>query len=243
MLFTPSFLEKILGPVDAATGAALPLRRVILNGEVVHDRLIAEVQAKLPQVALWNLYSICETHDICMSKVTGLSDGRAGVTVGRAMPHLRAVVLDHEDRECPPGTPGLLHFEGPRMLGPGYVDRPDETARRFRELVLDGRPARLYDTGDQGIVDVDGQITVLGRVAHMLKRRGHSIQTAELTQTMAGLLEFGQAIPWVRDIDGGDQALVFYYTADAGQMAQNAARWQIGGQRLTGALALSLIHI
>ncbi|NHF72035.1 AMP-binding protein [Paracoccus xiamenensis] len=232
MLFTPSFLEKILGPVEAATGALLPLRRIILNGEVVHDRLIAQVQAKLPQVTLWNLYSICETHDICMSLVTGQSDGQPGITVGKAMPHLRAVVLDHDDQPCPPGTAGLLHFEGPRMLGPGYVDRPEETARRFRELVIEGKAVRLYDTGDQGIVDDDGQITVLGRVAHMLKLRGHSIQTAELTQTMAGLMEFGQAIPWVRDMGGGDQALVLYYTADADQMARNAERWQISGTRL-----------
>lgn len=243
MLFTPSFLEKILGPVDPVVGARLPLRRVILNGEVVRDRLIAEVQTKLPQVELWNLYSICETHDICMSRVTGLSDRRAGVTVGRAMPHLRAVVLDHDDRECPPGTPGLLHFEGPRMLGPGYVNRPEESARRFRELELNGRAARLYDTGDQGIVDASGQITVLGRVAHMLKLRGHSIQTAELTQTMAGLLQFGQAIPWVTDIDGGDQALVFYYTADAAQLARNDARWQMQGKRLPKALVHALRQV
>lgn len=242
MLFTPSFLEKILGPVDAAAGAALPLRRVILNGEVVHDRLIAEVQAKLPQVELWNLYSICETHDICMSRLTGLSAGRAGVTVGRAMPHLRAIVLDHDDRPCPPGTAGLLHFEGPRMLGPGYVDRPEETARRFRELVIEGRALRLYDTGDQGIVDTTGEITVLGRVAHMLKLRGHSIQTAELTQTMAGLLEFGQAIPWVAEV-GGDQALIFYYTADAAQMARNAARWGQQGQRPPKALTEALRQV
>lgn len=243
MLFTPSFLEKILGPVRAESAASLPLRRVILNGEVVQDRLIAEVQAKLPQVRLWNLYSICETHDICMSLVSGPAQGGAGVTVGRAMPHLRAVVLDHQDRECPPGTPGLLHFEGPRMLGPGYVDRPEETARRFRELVLDGRKVRLYDTGDQGVVDADGQITVLGRVAHMLKLRGHSIQTAELTQTMAGLMEFGQAIPWVRQIGGGDQALVFYYTADAGQIASNSARWQLTGQRPPKALTEALRQV
>jgi len=243
MLFTPSFLEKILGPVDAAVGAALPLARVILNGEVVHDRLIAEIQTKLPQVTLWNLYSICETHDICMSKVTGLRDKAAGTAVGKAMPHLRAVVLDHEDRPCPPGTAGLLHFEGPRMLGPGYVDRPGETARRFRELVIDGHEMRLYDTGDQGIVAADGQITVLGRVAHMLKLRGHSIQTAELTQTMAGPLDFGQAIPWVRDIQGSGQALVFYYTADAEQAARNASRWQGGGPRIPAALAHALRQV
>ncbi|WP_323717875.1 AMP-binding protein [Paracoccus aminovorans] len=242
MLFTPSFLERILGPVEAGNAAALPLRRVILNGEVVSDALIAQLREKLPQAQLWNLYSICETHDICMSELRGPAAGKAGVTVGKAMPHLRAVVLDDHDRPCPPGVPGLLHFEGPRMLGPGYVDRPEETARRFRELVLEGRAVRLYDTGDQGFVDEDGEITVLGRVAHMLKLRGHSIQTAELTQTLAGVLGFGKAIPWVVQVGDQGQMLVFYYTADAAQQAGNAARWQIGPgqQRLPEALAQAL---
>lgn len=249
MLFTPSFLEKILGGLEPAAGAALPLGRVILNGEVVSDRLIAQARAKLPGARLWNLYSICETHDICMSELTtpaGPETGAgAGVTVGKPMPHLRAIVLDDHDRPCPPGVPGLLHFEGPRMLGPGYVNRPEETARRFRELVIEGRAARLYDTGDQGYVGEDGQITVLGRVAHMLKLRGHSIQTQELTQTMGGLLGFSQAIPWVRQIDDHGQALVFYYTADAAQIAANAARWGIapGNDRIPEALATALREV
>lgn len=242
MLFTPSFLERILAPVDEAVAAALPLGRVILNGEVVSDALIAQMRRKLPRARLWNLYSICETHDICMSELHGPVGARAGVTVGKAMPHLRAVVLDDHDRPCPPGVAGLLHFEGPRMLGPGYVGRPEETARRFRALTLDGRAVRLYDTGDQGFVAEDGEITVLGRVAHMLKLRGHSIQTGELTQTLAGLLGFGKGIPWVVAPNGQDQALVFYYTADAAQQAANAARWQVGPgqQRLPEPLAQAL---
>lgn len=245
MLFTPSFLEKILGGIEPAIGAALPLRRMILNGEVVSDRLIAEARAKLPGARLWNLYSICETHDICMSELTAPAGGGGGVTVGKAMPHLRAVVLDDDDRPCPPGMLGLLHFEGPRMLGPGYVNRPEETTRRFRELVIEGRVTRLYDTGDQGYVGEEGQITVLGRVAHMLKLRGHSIQTQELTQTMAGLLEFSQAIPWVRQIDDHGQALVFYYTADAAQRAGNTARWGIApdSNRMPEALAAALREV
>ena len=79
MLFTPSFLEKILGPLDAGRGATLPIERIILNGEVVTDRLAAEIRCKLPQVRLWNLYSICETHDICMSDLTAPPRNQAQV--------------------------------------------------------------------------------------------------------------------------------------------------------------------
>lgn len=241
MLFTPSFFEKMLGAITPEVGAALPLRRVVLNGEVVGEALAAEARARLPNTALWNLYSICETHDISMTRLDGDTDPAAGVSVGVAMPHLRAVVLDESDRPCPPGRPGLLHFEGPRMLGPGYVNRPEDTAQRFRTLFVEGRQRRLYDTGDQGHVTADGRIHVLGRVAHMLKLRGHSIQTRELTETLAAHIGFARAIPWVRQAEGG-QVLVFYYTADAGQRARNAGEWGLAApwQRIPKPLAEAL---
>ncbi len=245
MLFTPSYFEKMLQGVDAATGAQLPLKRVILNGEVVTDHLIADAQAKLPGAELWNLYSICETHDVSMTLLTGPAGTTDGVSVGKAMKHLQAVVLDDADQLCAPGVPGLLHFEGPRMLGPGYIDRPEETAARFRELVVDGRAMRLYDTGDQGYVAPDGEIFVLGRVAHMLKLRGHSIQTRELTETLDGLIGFDHAVPWVQKIGDQGQALVFYYTADAAKTADNARKWQITSdrKRIPGTLVTALRQI
>ena len=227
MLFTPSFFEKTLQGITAAQGAGLPLRRIVLNGEVVSDRLITDSQTKLPQAALWNLYSICETHDISMQDMNAPASHKTGVSVGHTMPHLRAVVLDDFDQPCPTGQPGLLHFEGPRMLGPGYINRPDETARRFRALTLSGTETRLYDTGDRGYIDQDGEIFVLGRAAHMLKLRGYSIQTQELTETLEKYLEFTQAIPWVQDIGDHGQALVFFYTADPKQSAQNTSRWAL----------------
>lgn len=227
MLFTPSFFEKTLGAIDPEVGTCLPLSRVVLNGEVVSDGLIAEARKRLPGVALWNLYSICETHDISITCLNDAREAAEGMPVGVAMPHLRAVVLDENDQPCAAGQPGLLHFEGPRMLGPGYVNRPEDTAQRFRRLMVDGRERRLYDTGDQGYVTADGQIHVLGRVAHMLKLRGHSIQTRDLTETLAAHIGFGQAIPWVQQVEGQGQLLVFYYTADALQLARNARRWDI----------------
>ena len=158
MLFTPSALEKSLQalPDTAITGVAL--KRIVLNGEVVSDNLIAAVRVKLPDVALWNLYSICETHDVAITNVTHRQPVDGPVPVGVPMPHLRAVVLDDNDHICPPGQPGLLHFEGPQMLGPGYINRPQETELRFRTLTLEGREVRLYDTGDQAYVGPSGDV-------------------------------------------------------------------------------------
>ncbi|MEY8097857.1 AMP-binding protein [Falsihalocynthiibacter sp. S25ZX9] len=242
MLFTPSALEKILQTTTAEVTQNVPLQRVILNGEVVSDDLVAAVREKLPNVTLWNLYSICETHDISMTKVSG-PQGRAGAaSVGVAMPHIKAVVLDDNDQICAAGQPGLLHFEGPRMLGPGYVNRPEETALRFRELTLNGQFTRLYDTGDQGYIAADGSIHVMGRVAHMLKLRGHSIQTRDLTESLHSFVAFSQGVPWIQEIDGQGKALVLYYCANPAQSDENRAKWglEAGDNRLPAALSQAL---
>lgn len=228
MLFTPSSLEKTLQALPDTPVPGLALQRIILNGEVVSDDLIAAVQAKLPDVTLWNLYSICETHDIAMTDVTERQAIAGPVSVGVPMPHLKAVVLDDNDQICAVGEPGLLHFEGPQMLGPGYINRPKETALRFRDLTLQGRNVRLYDTGDQGYVDAQGAVFVMGRIAHMLKLRGHSIQTAELVETLRSYIGFAQAVPWIAETPGQGKALIIYYSCDQAQAAQNHDKWGLG---------------
>ena len=241
MLFTPSYYDTFLNALDAGKAAILPLTRVVLNGEVVSDDLIIASLAKLPSVAVWNLYSICETHDVCMSQLTEPA-GDAPASVGIPMDHLRAVILDHDDVLCPKGVSGLLHFEGPRMLGPGYVNRPEETRLRFRKLTIEGRETRLYDTGDQAWVDDTGALHIEGRIAHMLKLRGFSIQTKELTDTMRDKLSFSSAAPWVTEVGARGQSLVFYFATDAAQAQRNAENWALvaGTNAIPSALAADL---
>lgn len=239
MLFTPSALEKTLQALPATPITGLALQRIILNGEVVSDDLIAAVRLKLPHVKLWNLYSICETHDVSMTDVTQRQSLQGPVSVGVPMPHLRAVVLDDNDQICPVGQPGLLHFEGPQMLGPGYINRPEETALRFRNLTLQGREVRLYDTGDQAYVDASGAVFVMGRIAHMLKLRGHSIQTRELVESLRSYIGFGQAVPWIKDIAGHGKALIIYYNSDKEQAAQNNRNWALSSDQMRTPSALS----
>jgi acyl-coenzyme A synthetase/AMP-(fatty) acid ligase/nucleoside-diphosphate-sugar epimerase/acyl carrier protein len=241
MLFTPSFYDTFLSALDSDKAAVLPLSRVILNGEVVSDDLITASLNKLPNAAIWNLYSICETHDVCMSQLTE-AVGDAPASVGIPMKHLRAIILDEADAPCPTGTSGQLHFEGPRMLGRGYINRPEETRLRFRELAVDGQETRLYDTGDQAWIDDTGALHIEGRIAHMLKLRGFSIQTRDLTDTMRDSLAFSSAAPWVAEVGTRGQSLIFYFAADATHAQANADRWNLtaGINRMPTELATKL---
>ena len=71
-------------------------------------------------------------------------------TIGGPIANTQLYVLDERDRIAPPGAFGTL-FIGGDGLAKGYFDRPDLTARAFREIALAGRPPRrLYCTGDRG---------------------------------------------------------------------------------------------
>ena len=241
MLFTPSFYDTFLSALDSEKAAALPLSRVILNGEVVSNDLITTSFNKLPNMTLLNLYSICETHDVCMSHLTE-AVGDTPTSVGIPMKHLRTIILDDADVPCPTGTSGQLHFEGSRMLGRGYINRPEETRLRFRELTIDGQETRLYDTGDLAWVDDTGALHIEGRIAHMLKLRGFSIQTRDLTDTMHDSLAFSSAAPWVAEVGTRGQSLIFYFAADATHAKTNADRWGLtaGINRIPAELAAKL---
>ncbi|MGB0959314.1 MAG: AMP-binding protein [Halocynthiibacter sp.] len=241
MLFTPSFYDTFLAALDPEKAAKIPLKRVVLNGEVVSDDLIKSSLKKVPNAALWNLYSICETHDVCMEHLTK-PVGDAPASVGVPMPHLRAIILDEMDQPCATGVSGQLHFEGARMLGRGYINRPEETRLRFRELTLNGQDMRLYDTGDQAWLDETGALHIEGRIAHMLKLRGFSIQTQELTTTLHDMLAFSSAVPWVAEVGTRGQSLIFYCATDPKQAKANQDNWGImpGENRMPAALASDL---
>ncbi len=230
MLFTPSFLERALDSLlqDADRHVALP-RRVILNGEAVTGRLLDKIRKASPGTAIWNLYSACETHDVCVQNLT-CRDSYSGAAIqptGRVMPELCPHILDAGDRPCPLGKVGEIHLSGDKMIGPGYVGRPLETADRFRVLAVKGTSCRTYATGDQGYLTADGKLVVLGRMSHVLKLNGHSIQTTDLTATLAKHLRFLSGFPWIQKDATNAQKLVFYYTATADQCDTNTAQYDL----------------
>ena len=97
-------------------------------------------------------------------------DVRPG-TLGRAVPGFDVRVRDDEGRDLPPGEIGTLWVRGD-SLGLGYHDRPEETARAFR----DG----WYVSGDMISMDADGWVTYCGRSDDMLKVSGKWLSPKEL---------------------------------------------------------------
>jgi amino acid adenylation domain-containing protein len=107
-------------------------------------------------------------------------------TIGRALPGVRAYVLDEERAVVPDGETGEL-FLGGAGVARGYRNRPELTADRFLPDPFADADARMYRTGDQVRVRADGLLEYCGRLDDQVKVRGHRIELGEVERVACEL--------------------------------------------------------
>ena len=200
--------------LDLAPQLFRPLRVFYLGGESSYYESLQRVKDVNPSVLIGNLYGPTE---ICVA-ATGLLIDIATMPmsgplpIGRPLPTAEALVIDTKGRLLPPGMVGEL-IVGGAGVGPGYLKRPEETARAFVELDFEGLdkgPTRYYRTvncfpllllntgltpksqGDTVRWRPDGQLQFVGRTnAGQIKIRGQRLELAEIE---AAILRSGLVI-------------------------------------------------
>jgi amino acid adenylation domain-containing protein len=179
------------------------LAHVITGGETASPEHLRGFLRRYPDIALWNAYGPAESCMIStIAQVTPADcDRPGGVPIGTPVPDTTVVLLDEAGRPCPPGQEGEICISG-RGLATGYLGQPDLTREKFPDLDLDGRPVRIYRTGDLGVLDDVGVLHYRGRRDRQIKISGLRIELAEIESAAASL-------PGVRNclafpIDGPD---------------------------------------
>jgi acyl-CoA synthetase (AMP-forming)/AMP-acid ligase II len=96
-------------------------------------------------------------------------------TDGHALEAVEMRIVDEEDRDLPPGRPGEILSRGPDLFA-GYTD-PELTAR---VVTRDG----WYRTGDVGVLDEDGYLTITDRLSDVIIRGGLNLSAAEIEEAL-----------------------------------------------------------
>ncbi|WP_433073282.1 non-ribosomal peptide synthetase/MFS transporter [Dactylosporangium sp. CA-052675] len=198
--FVPSMLAAFLA--EDGIEACTSLRRVIASGEALPVDLARAALERLG-CPVHNLYGPTEAAiDVswwqCSAEALA---GRARVPIGRPIQNIRLYVLDPAGAPVPVGVPGELHIAGVGVA-PGYLNRPELTAERFR----DG----MYATGDLVLRDPDGTLEYLGRLDDQVKLRGMRIEPGEIAAVLRAQPGVRDAAVVVREDRPGDQRLVAY---------------------------------
>ncbi len=176
ILLTPSLLEAILSQPDALSPNRLKhLHIVLLSGEVTSMSLVERFYQKFPTTTILNLYGSSEDHDVCTLNLKDVdrrfSPKYAPIGLPEANTEVR--IVDQNLLPVPQGVSGEICVAGP-VLAEGYLNKPKMTRERFISHP-EKSGERLFRTGDLGRVLPNGQLEVQGRVAFMVKLRGHSV--------------------------------------------------------------------
>jgi len=197
------------GHFDAAGAAGL--RRLIVGGEAISAKHVAQWQRRWPGIGVVNSYGPTETTVISTwYPVPPLAPDQARIPLGRPISNTRLHILDAEQRPLGVGRPGELWISG-AGLALGYLHDDALTAERF---VTPPSGERRYRTGDWVELDERGALHYLGRMDHQVKLRGVRIELDEVRQALLAHPDVRQALARVEQHDG-DARLAAYVQLSA----------------------------
>jgi acyl-CoA synthetase (AMP-forming)/AMP-acid ligase II len=88
---------------------------------------------------------------------------------------VQVAVLGESGAALGAGTPGQVAIKGPNVID-GYAANPEANAESF----LDG----WFLTGDQGVLDERGYLTLIGRIKELINRGGEKISPREIDEVL-----------------------------------------------------------
>ena len=181
MMGVPTFYTRLLsdGRFDKSVAANM---RLFISGSAP---LLAEThQAFEARTGHYILerYGMTETNMITSNPYYG---ARISGTVGYPLPATEVKITSPETgKTVPAGDIGVIEVRGDNVFQ-GYWKMPEKTAEELRE---DG----FFITGDLGVMDADGRVSIVGRQKDLIIAGGYNIYPKEVEDVIndvCGVLE------------------------------------------------------
>lgn len=136
---------------------------------------------------LVEIYGMTEGGVVCMLQAHHHPDKLH--TVGQPVTGHELIVLDEDDKRLPAGSKGVLTGRSPTMMS-GYKNQPEKT----REMEWRDEDGNVWlKTGDIGIVDDDGFVSIVGRAKDMIISGGFNIYPKDLEELLEDQPEVAEA--------------------------------------------------
>ena len=168
------------------------LRLVVAGAEKLSSEVREDFKAKFG-LDIYEGYGATETTpvasfnlpDVLVPSDWSVQQGAKIGTVGLPLPGTGFKIVDPDTlEELSTGEPGLILIGGPQVMA-GYLKNEKKT----QEVIIEKDGIRWYKTGDKGMLDEDGFLTILDRYSRFAKIGGEMISLGAVEEAVSGVLD------------------------------------------------------
>lgn len=179
------------------------LKAAISGGAALH-LAVAEKWLEVTKAPIVSGFGLTEASPVVTFNT--LSDFQKPESVGIPVPSTEVAILDESFQRVPTGMPGEVAVKGPQVMV-GYWNNQAETAKVFHDGWL--------LTGDIGVMDEDGYLTIVDRKKDMILVSGFNVYPNEIENCLTlhpGIQE--AAVVGVQDKQSGECVKAFIVKRD-----------------------------
>ncbi|MFF0145682.1 fatty-acyl-CoA synthase [Amycolatopsis sulphurea] len=173
------------------------LRKGYYGASPMPVEVLRELARRLPDVQLWNFYGQTEMAPLATILQPHEQLAKAG-SAGRAALNVETRIVDDEGRALPPGEVGEIVHRSPHATL-GYYEDEEKTAAAFE--------GGWFHSGDLGVLDAEGYLSVVDRKKDMIKTGGENVASREVEEALylldgvAEVAVFGVSHPhWIEAV-------------------------------------------
>ena len=170
----PTMHQAILSRAarNAEAIAKANLRFIRSSSSSLPPQVMAELEATFGAPVIESYGMTEATHQMASNPLPPLArkPGTVGIAAGPEM-----AVMGEDDELAKPGAVGEIVIRGPNVT-PGYEANPKANAEGF----IDG----WFRTGDQGVFDDEGYLTITGRLKEIINRGGEKVSPREVDDVL-----------------------------------------------------------
>jgi len=175
MMGVPTFYTRLLNE-PAFTRALCNNVRLFVSGSApLQLETFKDFEARTGKTIL-ERYGMSEAGMISSNPLSG---ERRGGTVGFPLPGISVRIADERDRPVSNGITGAIQVKGENVFA-GYWRMPEKTREEF---TADG----YFRTGDVGVFDRDGYLSILGRAKDLIISGGYNVYPREIELVLDAL--------------------------------------------------------
>jgi fatty-acyl-CoA synthase len=158
------------------------LRKGYYGASIMPTEVLRELQKRLPQLRLWNLYG--QTEIAPVATVLKPEDQlRKPGSAGRPALNVETRIVNESGADVAVGEVGEILHRSPQLMR-GYYHDDERTKAAFE--------GDWFRSGDLGTLDDEGYITIVDRRKDMIKSGGENVSSREVEETIYGLAQVSE---------------------------------------------------